>query len=316
MNEIENPISAINEQYFGKDSRRNYLRDDFLKVLKDIIQREVMIYTFIECSKTYRNKLVDKNNKGEVVSTRYGIFDPDNSNFLYSIMDTHEKGFMVNLRQLLTPCESGAGGKFVKELRELTVNDFLNHYKNAKSDKIIIPPVLFKYLLQNRGSEHRVKLDNILIDHFSEIEIIFNELINRANKFVSVNYHEKIIKQYQALAFHKDREPEKYDITETVRNFGLLTTRKVTKRNKAKIETSLISKAMEDFSTIIFLYQSLIGDNTNFIASNFPLDNYIERTLDLFIKKVLPDTKQNIVDDLVKNLPLSLNLVGWRIKSI
>lgn len=312
MNEIKNPISTINEEYFGKDSRRNYLRDDFLKVLRDIIQRETMIYVFIECSKNYRNKLVDKNNKGEVVSTRYGTFDPDNSNFLYSIMDTHEKGFMVNLRQFLVD-ETGAGGKFVKELRKLKVNDFLDYYKNTKPDKIIIPPVLFKYLVQNNDDKSRTKLDNILIDHFSEIEIIFNKLIDEANNFVSVNYHEKIIKQYQALAFHKDREPEKYDVTETVRNFGLLTTRKITKHNKAKIETSLISKAMEDFSTIIFLYQSLIGDNTNFIATNFPLNNYIERTLDLFNKKVSPNTKQKITDDLVKYLSLSLNLVRWRI---
>lgn len=309
-------ILAINEEHFGEDKRRRYLRDDFLRVLLDIVQREVMNYVFFECSKEYHNKIEEKNDKGEIVKVSRGNFDPDNSHFLYSIMRTHDKGFMVNLRQLLAKNELGAGGKFINDITGLTVDDFLEYYQHSKTDKTIIPKRFLERFFANRDTGGKVNVDDFFAQHRSEVESIAKELVLRAKKFNDAGYHHTIIKDYQALELHKNEQREKYDIDEAPdEKFEFMTIKKVTKTSKSKIEPTLISKAMEDFSAITFLYQSLISDNTSFITPNFPLDTHIRRIFELFDKKLSIELHSKVRDDIAKNLPSSLNLVGWTVES-
>ena len=44
-------VLEINEEYFGEDKSKTYLKDDFAKVLIAAIQRDVILYVIKEASK-------------------------------------------------------------------------------------------------------------------------------------------------------------------------------------------------------------------------------------------------------------------------
>ena len=67
---------------------------------------------------------------------------------------------------------------------------------------------------------------------------------------------------------------------------------------------------MNNFAEIIKIYQSLVG-GTDFIGSNCSLEVYIERTFSLFSKKMPEESKKKVVEDVIKYLCPSLNIVGW-----
>lgn len=271
-------IKDINEEYFGHDKRKNYLKDDFSIVLHDIIQRDILLQIFSECSEVRHYDKRSKNSNGnETVSV--GDFDPDNAGFLLSIFDTYEKGFMVDVRQLLVNKETGAGGKFIKDLATLTVADFIDH---------------------NR----------------SKIENGVDTLTTKVAQFHSQNHFDQIIKDYQALKLHKDRQPEKYNVKEEIEEFGLLTVNKSTRHDKAKFEIGKIADYLNGFAEIIELYQSLVSSNTSLFGSNWSLEMYVQRTFALFAKEVSEDIQKKVMEDIVKYLDKSLHIVGWRHTSV
>ena len=71
-------IAAFNEEFFGSDKSRTYIKHDFRRVIEGIVQREVLIHVAIECSKARHNQKETTNDKGEVVSIAYGDYDEDN----------------------------------------------------------------------------------------------------------------------------------------------------------------------------------------------------------------------------------------------
>ena len=82
-------IKDINKEYFGHDKRKNYLKNDFSIVLHDIIQRDILLQAFSECSEARHYEKRRKNRNGsETVSV--GDFDPDNASLLIKIMNHHE----------------------------------------------------------------------------------------------------------------------------------------------------------------------------------------------------------------------------------
>ena len=306
-------IIAFNEEFFGKNKSRTYIKHDFRRVIEGIVQREVLIRVAIECSKARHNTKETTNDTGEVVSIAYGDYDQDNAGFLYPIIKNQELGLMIDLRLLLTKKEKGAGGKFIKDLSSLKPEDFINYYKFSKdNDATIIPNLLGTEFFASRKEKTGESGSDFIDNHSQKIEQTVNELIAIAKKFNDKNYSKLLIEDYEALKFHKDRQPEKYEIRENKEGLGGFTFTTTTKRDKSKIESKKITEALNEFSEIIGIYQLLIG-KADFYGTNWPLDTYMERTFSLFTKDVPEDIRNEAVNNVVKYLQPSLNLMGWRI---
>jgi len=299
-------VSDINKEYFGKDKKKTYIKDDFTNVLHSAIQREVIIHILKEVSKARHTE-----EKYENGSIAFGDFDPDNAGILMNIFETYEKGFMLDIRQLLTPKETGAGGKFIKDVQALKVEDFIDFYKNSKS----IPPILLGDWINTRAKNKSIKSVDFIDNNHAKIEREVNYLAEKARTFQSEGYYNKIVNEYQALEFHKDRQPEKYDVYEESLDSPYIIIKKTTRNRKSKVDTSIISGCLNDFAEIVTAYQSLIANNTSFLSSNWPLDIYIERTFALFSKEISNDIKKKVVQDLAKYLQRSIEIVGWNHKN-
>jgi hypothetical protein len=301
-------VSSINEEYFGKNRSKNYLKDDFSRVLQGVVQRSVLIDVLSECSKARHSeeKRVDDRGHESIAS---GDFDPDNAGFLWSIYDTYQKGMMVDVRQLLVPEEKGAGGKFVKDVARLKTDDFMDYYKTDKA--YTLPPLLLGVFLEEREVNKKLPITVFVDSHRDEIESVVNLLVKKATEFHGKGYFNLIVKDYQALKFHKDNQPEKYDVIEEVEEFGIMKTRKTTRRDKARIEITKIAEYLNGFAEIISLYQNLVSSNTSFYGSSWPLKAYVARTFALFAKEVPDDIKDKVSRDVVKYLDASLRVVAW-----
>ena len=215
---------------------------------------------------------------------------------------------MINIRQLLTPRETGAGGKFIKDIQALNVEDFIDFYKNSKPGSVRIPPILLGDWINTHKS---IKGADFIDNNHIKIERTVNYLVEKAQTFQSEGYYNKIVNEYQALEFHKDHQPDKYDVYEESLDF--LST--VIRSRKSKVETSIISDCLNEFAEIVIAYQSLIANNTSFLSSNWPLDVYIERTFALFSKEIPNDVKKKVVQDIAKYLQRSIEIVGWNHKN-
>ena len=303
-------VADINKEYFGEDKKKTYIKDDFTNVLHSAIQREVFLNILNEVSKAQHTEEEHENG-----SVSFGYFDPDNAGLLISIFETYEKGFMLDVRQLLTPKETGAGGKFINDLQALKVDDFIDFYKNSKPDSIRIPPILLDDRINTRAKNKSIKDVDFIDNNPIKIERAVNYLVEKARTFQSEGYYNKIVDEYQALEFHKDRQPEKYDVYEESSDLSYIIIKKTTRSRKSKVKTSIISDCLNDFAETVMAYQDLIANNTSFFNSDWPLDVYIERTFALFYKEIPNDIKKKVVQDTAKYLRRSIEIVGWNHKN-
>lgn len=306
-------VSLINSEYFGKDKSKNYLKHDFRRVLEGFIQREVLLRVIIECSKERHDKKENKDESGKVVSIAYGDFDPDGAGFLYSILGNHEKGVMIDMRLLLTKKETCAGGKFIKDLTKLKSKDFFDYYCKYEESKIVIPQLLLRQFMMEHKADAKMKGKDFLNKHKDVVEQVVGELVKKAKTFNDNNYSGIVIKNYEETKFHKDRQSEKYEILEESEGIGGISFTKTTRRDKSKVETVKISKALNEFADVIGLYQTLVSENTSFFGSSWPLDTHVQRTFALFRKDISVDSQQKVIDSMAQHLSKALNLTGWRI---
>lgn len=299
-------VTDVNKEYFGEDKKETYIKDDFAETLRAAIQREVILHVLVEVSKARHTE--EKRENGSVV---FGDFDPDNAGLLMNIFKTYEKGFMINIRQLLTPRETGAGGKFIKDIQALNVEDFIDFYKNSKPGSVRIPPILLDDWINTHAKYKSIKGADFIDNNHIKIERAVNYLVEKAQTFQSEGYYNKIVNEYQALEFHKDHQPDKYDIHEESLDF--LST--VIRSRKSKVETSIISDCLNEFAEIVIAYRNLITNNTSFLSPNWPLDVYVERTFALFSKEIPNDVKKKVIQDIAKYLRRSIEIVGWNYKN-
>lgn len=306
-------IIAFNEEFFGDDKSRTYIKHDFRRVIEGIVQREVLIRLAIECSQKRHSKKETKDENGNVVSIAYGDYDEDNAGFLYSIIKNHELGLMIDLRLLLTKKERGAGGKFVKDLLSLKSEDYIDYYKFSKDNgATIIPSLLSAKHFKSLKAKEGLSGSDFIDKHATEIRKVVDELTMKARRFNDKNYSKLLVSDYEALKFHKDNQPEKYEIIESKEGLGDFTFTSTVRRDKSKIEAKKISQALNEFAEIVSIYGLLYG-RADFYGTNWPLDTHIERTFALFRKEVPKDIRNETTNNLVKYLKPSLNLMGWRI---
>ncbi len=306
-----NKISRINEEYFGKDRSRNYLKDDFAKVLRGTIVRSILVELFVELSKERRNKCELPDG-----GTAYGDFDPDNAGFFANIFEVYQKGWMIDVRILLGGKknkvkggrEAGSGGRFVDELTKLTADDFIDYY--ITPDIVRAPMFLLEKILRKKPKDKIafIRESRRLIDGLAD------QLVSKAKDFQSKGYYDKVMKDYEALEFHKDNRPDKHDIREEVADLPYSNGAITIRRPKSKVEIHYIAQCLNDFAEIIRIYQTLDGRDTAFFGSNWPLDVFIDRTLDLYVKEIPEDMKRKIGEDIVKYLHPSIDIVAWEHK--
>lgn len=303
---MPNKITTINDEYFGVDMSKTYLKDDFSAVLRGVVQRGVILDVFLEASKARHDK--EELENGSMV---FGDFDPDNAGFLSSIFEIYQKGLMVDVRQLLVDGESGAGGKFIKDIQKLTTDDFVDFYMKSKPGSTNIPPLLLMDFMNAHDKDKSIKGTDFIDGNRTKIENTANALVAKAKQFQSKGYFSKIVRDYQALEFHKENRPEKYDTREEVTDFPFMNGKMTIKSRKSKVEIKSIAECLNDFAEIVMTYQSLVGKNTDLLGSNWPLDTYIERTFGLFSKAISNDIKRKAAQDIVKYLHKSIDIVGW-----
>ncbi len=310
-------IAKINDEFFGLDKSKTYIKDDFYSALRGTIVRSILIELLIELNKnrTKKQNLPDG-------ATAFGDFDPDNAGFFADIFYTYEKGWMLDFRILLggrrrkvedsnmRTREKGSGGKFIDDLTELVTDDFMNYY--IQPDRTIVP----NFLLQKIIKENSTNTSKFITDNYGTIDAMVALLVAKAKEFQSKGYHEKIIKDYEALELHKDNCPEKYNIrTEDTTDFPFVN--KTTIRSpKSRIAIRHITTCLNDFAEIIYIYQKLVSKNTSFLNASWPLDTFVDRTLKLFVKELPQDIKAKISNDVIKYLHTSIDLVAWDHKKI
>jgi hypothetical protein len=306
-------VITFNEEFFGENKSKTYIKHDFRRVIEGIVQREVLIRVAIECSKKRHSKKETKDENGNVVSIAYGDYDEDNAGFLYPIIKNQELGLMIDLRLLLTVKEKGAGGKFVKDILSLKPEDFINYYKFSKDDgATIIPSLLSAKHFESLKTKERLSGNDFIDKHAADIRKVVEELTIKAKRFNDKNYSKLLVSDYETLKFHKDNQPEKYEIIESKEGLGGFTFNTTTRRDKSKIESQKITEALNEFAEIVGLYGLLYG-RADFYGTSWPLDTHTERTFALFRKEVPENTRKETTDNLVKYLKPSLNLMGWRI---
>lgn len=307
---MANIIPLLNEEYFGKDKSKNYLKHDFLKVLHGVVQRDVLINVLVESSKARHNKKHIKHPNGSE-TIHEGDFDPDNAGLLMSIFNAYEKGLMVDVR-LLIGNENGMGGKFVTDVATLTTDSFMKYYKTSRDNGVAVPRLLLGKLIENDKSDNKLAPVDFIDHHRADIESAVNELTKRALEFQGKNHYKNIVKDYIGLKNHKNHHPEKYDVEEKFEDLGFLKTRHTTRKDKAKVEAGKIAECLNEFADVVAIYQVLVGDNTDFISPNDTLENYIKHTYALFAKEVPDNVQKSAVEEVIKHLHRSLELVHWR----
>ena len=303
-----NKVTRINEEYFGTDRTKNYLKDDFSRVLRGTVVRSILVELFIELSKE-RHNTRDLPNGGKA----YGDFDPDNAGFFANIFDSYQKGWMIDVRILLGGKknknrggrEAGTGGRFIDELVGLSTDDFMGYY--IKPNSVIIPNCLFGKLLSEKPDDKTA----FLRSNKDSIENIVADLIAKAKKFQGKGYHNKIIKDYEAIEFHKDNRPDKYSLRQESADSPFSNGYITIRRPESKIEIQQVAQCLNEFAEIIGTYQLLVGKNTSFFGSTWPLDVFISRTLDLFVKDLPDSAKEKIGKDIVKYLHPSVDITSW-----
>lgn len=295
-------VSKINKEYFGEDKSKTYLKDDFTKVLLAAIQRDVIVYVIKEASKARHDE-----EKYEYGGVAYGDFDPDNAGFLFSIFENYKKGFMIDVRQLLVEKEAGTGGKFIKDIQGLNTNSFIDLYKNSVS----MPPLLLPNYWNDRSKNKPIDAVNFIDSNRTKIDKKVNNLIVKAQQFQDKGYFKSIVYDYQALEFHKDKRPDKYNICKETTNFPFIGGEKTIKSRISEVDIKTIAECLNDFAEIIMLYQELVVKNTSFFSPNWPLKTYIERTFALFNKEVPEDTKRRAIQSIATRLQKALDIVGW-----
>lgn len=319
-------VTAINTEYFGEDRSKTYLKDDFTKVLRGTVMRSILVDVFFELDKNRHNER-DLPNGGKEL----GDFDPDNAGFFANVFDTFQKGWMLDVRILLggnkkkqkkswtlrslflfrkdkkvhQKREAGSGGKFIDDITKLSVDDFFHFYIGP--DHVIIPPILFWKAIKENPRDKVAYINN----NRKIINEAFSSLRNKAKKFQDKGYFNKIMKDYESLEFHKDNRPEKYDLREEATDFPFTNGTMTVRSPKASIAIKEIATCLNDFAEIIAIYQTLVGKNTSFIGSNWPLDVYIARTFALFSKDIPEEVKTKTANDIVKYLHKSIDLIHW-----
>lgn len=301
-------VSKINEDYFGTDKSKNYLKDDYFSVLRGAIVRSILIELYRELDKTRHNKQ-DLPGGG----TAYGDFDPDNAGFFANIFSVYQKGWMIEVRILLGGLknknrggrEAGTGGRFIDEVAELSTDDFIKYY--IESDGIIIPRCLSSKFREG-GPHNRA---SFIKDNSDVINELVLSLTNKAKKFQSQGYYHKIIKDYEAIEFHKDNRPDKYSIHKEPIDVPFSNGHIIIRRPRAGVEIHFIAQCLNEFAEIISIYQRLVGENTSFVKDVWPLDVFILRTLNLFAKALPNNTAEKLGKDMVKHLRPALAIVGW-----
>lgn len=307
-------IEDLKTEYFGSDRSQNYLKDDFIKVLRGTVLRSILIELFIELDKDRHNKRSLPNG-----GVAFGDFDPDNAGFFANMFDTYQKGWMVDVRIFLggkrnksrdNSRERGSGGKFIDDLSKLTVNDFMDYY--IQSEKIIAPSLLFSKLITENPSDKA----EFIRKNRTDIKAVVDEAVKRAKAFQSKNYFNKIIKEYESLEFHKDNRPDKYNLRDEPGDLpfgnGTITIRSP----KSTIAIKEIAACLNDFAEIITLFQALVGGGTDFIYTGWPIDTFIDRTFALFTKDTPHSVKEKVGNEVIKYLHGSIDLVRWDHKNL
>ncbi len=266
----------------------------------------MIIEVLVEASKARHNK--KEHDDG---STSHGDFDPDNAGPLSSIFGTYQNGLMVDVRQLLTPKEAGAGGKFIKAIQKLTTDDFIKYYKNNTSGSTSIPPLLFIDFINTREKDKSIQGADFIDNNRMVIEAAVDKLVAKARAFQSKNYFDKIVVDYQAYEFHKDSRPEKYDVREEDMDFPFSNGKMTVRRRKSSVEIKSITACLNDFAEIVTIYQRLVGKNTSFLSSNVPLDTYVQQTFAVFAKDIPESTQKKTVQSVVTHLHKSIDIAGW-----
>lgn len=305
-------IENIKTEYFGSNRSHNYIKDDFIKVLRGTIVRSILIELFIELNK-------DRHNKRELPEggIAFGDFDPDNAGFFANIFDTYQKGWMLDVRMFLGGKknkegnrEKGSGGKFIDDISKLSTDDFINYY--IQPEKIITPPFLFRKLVAENPDN---KLEFVEKNR-TDIGTVVDELTKKARSFQSKGYFNKIIKEYESLEFHKDNRPDKYNLRDEPGEFPFGNGTIIVRSPKSTIAIKEIAACLNDFAEVITYFQALVGDKTDFISTGWPLDAFIDRTFALYAKEVSQATKDKIGNDVIKYLHESIDLVHWDHKNL
>lgn len=303
-------IKDLNDEFFGSDKTKNYILDDFRRVVECFIQIEVLKIVYVDCSKRLQSqKVINKDEK--ISSGTYGVNDPDNALLLYSIIRNLELSMMIELRLLLTSKEKMAGGKFINKLNQLNFYNFINFYIYLGENRgMVIPPFLQEELLLVTKSNPSINWCDFICKHSHDIPQKVDELLLKVKQFNSKEYFKELIDSYQGLKFHKDNFPEKFNVKNNKKSNGNLKISVTTIKNKDKIDFKKIAECLNEFAEIIFAYRSLVHGNWNNV-NYLSINEYITQIFTLFRIKISPEVSEKFIKDIKENLNQSLDLLNW-----
>lgn len=291
----ENQFLFINEVYFGAtyngtktDKTRDYISNDFSKVLYDLIHHDIIVYVLSHDPKRYEN--------------------------LTDMIETFDQGFLIDLRKLLkaerrkiekrSPYFTGTpgsctGGDFIDDLSKLEENQL---------DELI-------EIIQNFDS----KLAKLT---FSDAHNNFRQLQDKVRAFKNQDYYRQLVKSNEALRLHKDHASVKRKIVKQKVVFNDNPTFPVNQtvyRTNFNLEVREIAECLNKLAEIIYIYQSImfIYGVSFYIPHSYSLENYIEKCFTMFGSKEEFKTEINITtESIIKNLKTSLDISHWQYRQM
>lgn len=293
-----NEITRINKAHFGKDGapkniERDFLLDDFQTALANMIQRDILNAIMIEADKKFSTSRTGY--RCEAKTTFFGNFDPDNFLIILDFRDTFDIGLLANLRKLIKP-ESrtnrenpGActGGDFIEDMSNLKLSDVKNYYR--------------KY--------HTFQITNA--------EEKYDNLKKSVKLFKDKGYNNRLIKENEGVALHKDRMPDKREIVRKEESVDFMNSEfksaKTVTRRIFSIDQVLVTDCLNNLADVISSYFQLVPDAYSWPRTLYPsLKRYVQGLYDVFSQSIPEEDKNREYEAILRNLKPSLELIKWQ----
>ena len=281
------PIVDIRNEFFGNKKNQDYLKDYFVRSVRDVIQYEVLNAEF---------------NKQFTDQTPQALWVP-----FWHLITVFQKGMMVNFRRLVKD-ENCSGKSFVQKILLLTEDDLYDYY--FQPDRTQTPSY---FTLSATDLDGAVQVEQIRVKNANAIREHLKVVQDKARVIRDHNYP-KIsgLLKYEQYEIHGDRSPEKYEIEE--RNIG--TDEEPVIQNwiflKAQIDTDLIGEYLEQLGMLITDYTNLgLGGRYPF-GTNPTLPVYVYTVSNYFSQPLTSEEQIKVIEIIEKKLGVAIRAAGFK----
>ena len=215
---------------------------------------------------------------------------------------------VVHLRQLLGKREGNSGMKLLEAI-SLIHNE---QYFNFLEEKYIMPHCFFRKAL-NEHCCTKEAMQEYSSNHRGDAVKLLQELHNAIDQFRSKGYHNRLIREFEKLDLHNDKEPYKYNVEKSPAN-GEIIKEIMTRSRKTVFDIRGIAECLNDYAAVMSKTIDLSIVPNKFGTGFAPIEDYVKSFMKMF---QIDDTslKAHILDIICPNLNNAIQLTAWPVES-